>query len=1019
MSDLVGKLMLSLALVAAVFLGAVETAYGDCGTYTAYITFDAGGGTGSMAKQTLKTGPCYLTQYIVPACTFKRKGYRFIGWRRDCCCMYDDRQYQPGENIWDLDDCVPYAGSTMRLTACWEMASGIEEDYLYIGFDTSCVEMDVGEWFYDDDVFYVESGSDWTISVSGLPTGLKFDAKTRRITGNATRRGVYYSTFSAKNDNGYKHTAILKWNVGNAYENEYDNIGWIFETLEYAEAEYGFEVGRFLSTCFNANLKSVTGLPPGLKFNAGSLCSGGSCTACSDFISGTPTKAGKYTLTFTDEYGGKAVKNIIVRDSGSRYFSVGTCYGQSYCGTVTKSGVYDGGKKVSISATPKSGYYFAGWYCDPYGETPFYYGDSGDYRSARDSFVMGSDIGEDRVYARFVSKYEDSYIDIDCASEWNVCTECGSDWFWIDVESESKPTLTAKGLPSGVKLTKWGELEIADTSKLKPGTSEVTLTAKNLSGAVATRRILIRVPNLRSWVFDDIDYEGVYTYTAGISDACSAPVPFYFESGWKVTASGVPSGMKLQVNNEYGLAYLSGTPTKAGVYTVTLTAKQGTLTEKATFTIEILPFPESVVGTYGGVFGYDLEFAERYEDLYCVSEVEGTFTITVAKGGKISAKFMSNGKTVSLSGYSCDWNGERLYVALRDSRGNMCDLEISPAEQLGGYQISGMFTSDYHDWSVLGQVNRAKTDSLMKQAVERLSKIGRIQGVPHDSYIDCPDCGDYGGTPALTFTVSADGTVKSSGKIEGRYVSGSAMLQVLDDEADYKFFADFYDYKSTGGELTYRVVFSWDWLNDSHSISGRNALYEGEYSYWGGGLVAAKPVIYLYPEEETICSVKVNLDGKFTSTYPDHGQLGWREFVAAPDGTLTFADMSQYYCLFWEGRMNTKWDFSRGYCVKGTDTAAFLSEILLKMGLSFREANEFIIYWLPQMQDNPYNVIAFQGDNYQAGAELEITPKPDSLLRIFMAWRPSERFVPMAEPVVEPFVRRGFTVVEWGGTKVN
>ena len=46
-------------------------------------------------------------------------------------------------------------------------------------------------------------------------------------------------------------------------------------------------------------------------------------------------------------------------------------------------------------------------------------------------------------------------------------------------------------------------------------------------------------------------------------------------------------------------------------------------------------------------------------------------------------------------------------------------------------------------------------------------------------------------------------------------------------------------------------------------------------------------------------------------------------------------------------------DFSRGFVVRGSDTAAFLREKLAYMGLTPREYNEFIVYWLPRMQNNP------------------------------------------------------------------
>ncbi len=183
--------------------------------------------------------------------------------------------------------------------------------------------------------------------------------------------------------------------------------------------------------------------------------------------------------------------------------------------------------------------------------------------------------------------------------------------------------------------------------------------------------------------------------------------------------------------------------------------------------------------------------------------------------------------------------------------------------------------------------------------------------------------------------------------------------------------------------------------------------------------VCYKPVIYLYPEKETRCNVRVGLQGTLTCTYPAHGADGWRNFVAVPDGTLTFPDGRKYYCLYWEGMTPTRWDFSKGYCVKGADTADFLAEVLAKIGLSFREANEFIIYWLPCMQDNPYNVIAFQNEIYTLSAKLEIEPQPDSILRVFMAWKASDHLVDIPAPEIKPFERKGFTVVEWGGTEVG
>ena len=179
-----------------------------------------------------------------------------------------------------------------------------------------------------------------------------------------------------------------------------------------------------------------------------------------------------------------------------------------------------------------------------------------------------------------------------------------------------------------------------------------------------------------------------------------------------------------------------------------------------------------------------------------------------------------------------------------------------------------------------------------------------------------------------------------------------------------------------------------------------------------------KPVIYLYPTVPTEVSVKLTLNGRLTCTYPDYSK-GWDNFTAHPDGTLIFPDGKEYYCLYWEGMQDAEWDFSTGFCVKGSDTAAFLEWALAAQGLTPREANEFIIYWLPLMQNNPYNVISFQTDAYTSTAVLEITPKPDSLLRIMMTYYPSDKAVEITPQEFEGFERDGFTVVEWGGSQVK
>lgn len=178
-----------------------------------------------------------------------------------------------------------------------------------------------------------------------------------------------------------------------------------------------------------------------------------------------------------------------------------------------------------------------------------------------------------------------------------------------------------------------------------------------------------------------------------------------------------------------------------------------------------------------------------------------------------------------------------------------------------------------------------------------------------------------------------------------------------------------------------------------------------------------KPVIYLYPTEETDVRVTLDYDGVLTAAYPAY-EGGWR-VTARPDGTLTDASGREYYCLFWEGAGGAQHDFSRGFCVAGSDTAAFLEDALRQLGLTDKEANEFLIYWLPRMEGNAWNLIAFQSDAYTEAARLTIDPAPDTLLRVFMAWKPLEKAVDIAPQTLTAPERRGFTAVEWGGAEVS
>lgn len=180
-----------------------------------------------------------------------------------------------------------------------------------------------------------------------------------------------------------------------------------------------------------------------------------------------------------------------------------------------------------------------------------------------------------------------------------------------------------------------------------------------------------------------------------------------------------------------------------------------------------------------------------------------------------------------------------------------------------------------------------------------------------------------------------------------------------------------------------------------------------------------KPVIYLYPEEKTELTVKLGYPEKLTCSYPEYSD-SWN-VIANPDGTLLDTKTGrELYSLYWEGIGQVRTDISEGFIVKGEDTISFLEEKLEILGLTDKEAEEFIIYWLPVLQDNAYNYIRFATkEEIDECMPLEISKEPDTMIRILMQYKVLDEKIEVKEQVLETPTRNGFVVVEWGGTEIK
>ncbi|MDG1333448.1 MAG: carboxypeptidase-like regulatory domain-containing protein [Crocinitomicaceae bacterium] len=180
-----------------------------------------------------------------------------------------------------------------------------------------------------------------------------------------------------------------------------------------------------------------------------------------------------------------------------------------------------------------------------------------------------------------------------------------------------------------------------------------------------------------------------------------------------------------------------------------------------------------------------------------------------------------------------------------------------------------------------------------------------------------------------------------------------------------------------------------------------------------------KPIIYIYPEEEQTVEIELIYDGKLTTTYPKYPENGWN-IEAEPDGTLTDKNGREYYSLYWEGEPREPLGITEGFVVSQEKTIEFLEEKLEILGLNAKEANEFIIFWLPVLEKNKFNLISFAGDDYLKQAKLSISPTPDTEIRICMVFQGLDEEIdfPLQDLSSLRKTRSGFTIVEWGGQEL-
>ena len=186
-----------------------------------------------------------------------------------------------------------------------------------------------------------------------------------------------------------------------------------------------------------------------------------------------------------------------------------------------------------------------------------------------------------------------------------------------------------------------------------------------------------------------------------------------------------------------------------------------------------------------------------------------------------------------------------------------------------------------------------------------------------------------------------------------------------------------------------------------------------------GSYCIGKPVIYLYPVKDTVVNVSINIPGSIVESIPTYVNGGWT-VLTHPNGSLEYLDKI-YTELYYESSVTKVNPPKQGFVVTKSQAEAKLIEITTKLGLIKPEQDEFLSYWLPQINklSVPYLFISVIDQKEKDRIDnVVISPKPDTKIEflvyfkpVYAPFSPQELNLPDQSPK-----RNGFTSVEWGGT---
>ena len=471
----------------------VKVYYGD--VYVKLAVDDDCVGMGTVSGNGAYSAGKKVTLKATPA-----KGYVFVGW-------YDEKE------LLSKESSFAYVVPTNHVTIVAQFAKG-DDDAASLVVDvedvTTAADGTIGTLGEDgkyslDLSTVVSSLSQPKLAVSGLPSGVKYDAKTMTISGKATKPGVYKVTVTATNATVKKAvTATFDVVVPNFTTEMFEAAGLDTEG-KYVLMAGGMPAVAGRPPCRGINEVVATVVEDGWKLAVSGLPSGVKYDTKTQKITGVATKEGFYTVTFTATRGsGKTAEKqiatatfeVVFPSLTSEMAAWGDESATNKC-KVAGGGRYPLGKKVTLKATPAKGSVFVGWRDG--GGTVVTQAASYSYVTTDEDVALTAVFAtvaedEDSIALKVDGKGMSSSSDGSPTAAYTNYCGVAVDWP-IEADALSAATVKVSGLPSGVKLVqdkKTGEYSFVgapsaaskadkNTGMLKPNLVKLTVTTAGKS----------------------------------------------------------------------------------------------------------------------------------------------------------------------------------------------------------------------------------------------------------------------------------------------------------------------------------------------------------------------------------------------------------------------------------------------------------------------------------------------------------------------------------------------------------